>query len=66
VVVDEGWMLLQTGEGARFLLRMAKAARKRGAGLTVVTQDAADVLGTDLGLAVVSNAATQILAPGHD
>ena len=40
---------------------MSKAARKRGAGLTVVTQDAADVLGTDLGRAVVSNAATQIL-----
>jgi DNA helicase HerA-like ATPase len=40
---------------------MAKAARKRAAGLTVITQDAADVLGTELGLAVVSNAATQIL-----
>jgi type IV secretory pathway VirB4 component len=61
VVVDEAWQLLRDGEGARFLFRMAKAARKRSAGLTVVTQDAADVLGTDLGLAVVSNAATQIL-----
>ena len=40
---------------------MAKAARKRAAGLTVITQDAADVLATDLGLAVVSNAATQVL-----
>jgi hypothetical protein len=40
---------------------MAKAARKRAAGLTVVTQDAADVLGSDLGLAVVSNASTQVL-----
>ena len=61
VVVDEAWQLLRDGEGARFLFRMAKAARKRAAGLTVVTQDAADVLGSDLGLAVVSNAATQIL-----
>lgn len=40
---------------------MAKAARKRAAGLTVVTQDAADVLGSELGLAVVSNSAVQIL-----
>ena len=40
---------------------MAKAARKRSAGLTVVTQDAGDVFGTDLGRAVVANAATQIL-----
>jgi type IV secretory pathway VirB4 component len=61
VVVDEAWLLMRDGEGARFLHRMAKAARKRHVGLTVVTQDAADLLGTDLGLAVVSNAATQIL-----
>jgi hypothetical protein len=61
VVVDEGWLLMRDGEGARFLFRMSKAARKRNAGLTVVTQDAVDVLGTDLGQAVVSNAATQIL-----
>ena len=61
VVVDEAWLLMRDGEGARFLFRMAKAARKRSAGLTVVTQDAADVLGTDLGRAVVANAATQIL-----
>jgi type IV secretory pathway VirB4 component len=61
VVVDEAWLLMRDGHGARFLFRMAKAARKRAAGLTVVTQDAADVLGSDLGLAVVSNASTQIL-----
>jgi type IV secretory pathway VirB4 component len=61
VIVDEAWLLLRDGEGARFLFRMSKAARKRSAGLTVVTQDAGDVLSTDLGLAVVSNAATQIL-----
>jgi hypothetical protein len=40
---------------------MAKAARKHWCGLTVITQDAADVLGSDLGQAVVANAATQIL-----
>ena len=61
VVVDEAWLLMRDGEGARFLSHMAKAARKRNAGLTVVTQDAADMLGSDLGLAVVSNAATQVL-----
>jgi type IV secretory pathway VirB4 component len=61
VVVDEAWLLMRDGEGTRFLYRMAKAARKRNAGLVVVTQDAADVLSTDLGLAVVSNSATQVL-----
>ncbi|WP_042373003.1 VirB4 family type IV secretion system protein [Streptacidiphilus neutrinimicus] len=60
-VVDEAWRLMSEGEGARFLFRMGKAARKRHAGLAVVTQDTADLLATDLGKAVVANAATQIL-----
>lgn len=50
MVVDEAWILMRSGEGARFLFRMAKASRKRNAGLCVVTQDAADVLGSDLGM----------------
>ncbi len=61
VLVDEAWLMLRAGLGARFLFRLAKSARKYGAGLAVVTQDAADVLATDIGRAVVSNAATQIL-----
>jgi len=61
VVVDEAWLLMRQHDGALFLFRMAKAARKHWAGLVVVTQDAEDVLGSDLGRAVVNNAATQIL-----
>jgi hypothetical protein len=61
VVVDEAWMLMRDGEGARFLFKMAKASRKRGAGLTVISQDVADILSSDLGMAVVSNSATQVL-----
>jgi type IV secretory pathway VirB4 component len=61
VIVDEAWLLLRDGEGAKFLYRLAKSARKHWAGLTVVTQDAADLLASDLGRAVVSNSATQIL-----
>jgi type IV secretory pathway VirB4 component len=61
VVVDEAWLLMKDPSGADFLFRMAKAARKHWAGLTVATQDTADVLGNDLGKAVVANAATQIL-----
>jgi type IV secretory pathway VirB4 component len=61
VLVDEAWRLLRGGLGARFLFRLAKSARKHGAGLSVVTQDAADVLSTEVGRAVVSNAATQLL-----
>ncbi len=61
VVVDEAWLLMKEQSGAEFLFRMAKASRKHWAGLTVATQDTADVLGSELGKAVVANAATQIL-----
>ncbi|PKV94785.1 AAA domain-containing protein [Amycolatopsis echigonensis] len=61
ITVDEAWLLMQDPAGARFLHRMAKAARKHWAGLTIATQDVGDVLGTDLGKAIIANAATQIL-----
>ncbi|MFI6161644.1 VirB4 family type IV secretion system protein [Micromonospora haikouensis] len=61
VLVDEAWKLLSGGRGGVFLETLAKSARKYGVGLTVVTQDAADVLATKTGRAVVSNAATQVL-----
>jgi type IV secretory pathway VirB4 component len=61
VVVDEAWTLMRQTEGARFLFRMAKSARRHWCGLAVVTQDADDVLGSQLGRAVVANAASQLL-----
>ncbi|MFG1998644.1 VirB4 family type IV secretion system protein [Spirillospora sp. NPDC048911] len=61
VVVDEAWTLMQQAEGAKFLYRLAKSARKHWTGLAVVTQDAADLLSSDLGQAVIANAATQLL-----
>ncbi|MFG1697101.1 VirB4 family type IV secretion system protein [Nonomuraea sp. NPDC049309] len=61
VVVDEAWLLMKDPEGAKFLLRMAKAARKHWAGLSVVTQDAGDLLGSPIGQAIIANSATQIL-----
>ena len=54
-------MMLRDGTAAQWLFKMAKAARKRNAGLAISTQDAADVLGTSLGQAVIANSATQIL-----
>jgi type IV secretory pathway VirB4 component len=61
VLVDEAWLLMREPAGAAFLNRLAKSARKRWCGLTTITQDAADLLGTDLGQAIVANAASQIL-----
>ena len=61
VIVDEAWLLMRDPEGAKFLYRAAKSARKHWCGLAVLTQDAADLLSSPLGMAVVANAATQIL-----
>ncbi|TLG01797.1 DUF87 domain-containing protein [Nocardia cyriacigeorgica] len=61
VTVDEAWWLMRQPAGAEFLLRAAKSFRKYWAGLTIATQDIDDVLGSDLGTAIVANAATQIL-----
>jgi type IV secretory pathway VirB4 component len=61
VLIDEAWVLMKDPVAAGFLFRLAKSARKHALALAMVTQDAADVLDTELGSAVVANAATQIL-----
>ena len=61
VLVDEAWWLMQYPDTARFLFRLAKTARKRRAGLTLVTQDMTDVLESPLGEPIVTNAAFQVL-----
>ncbi|WP_280448458.1 PrgI family protein [Nocardia brasiliensis] len=61
ITVDEAWLLMRQPAGAQFLFHAAKSFRKHWAGLTVATQDCADVCSTALGKAIVSNAATQIL-----
>ena len=61
IVVDEAWWLMRHPDTAAFLFRLVKTARKRRAGLTLVTQDVGDVLNSPDGEAVIANAALQIL-----
>ncbi len=61
VLVDEAWLLMREPAGATFLHRLAKSSRKRWCGLTTVTQDAGDLLASELGQSVIANAATQVL-----
>ena len=61
VLVDEAWLLMREPAGARFLSRLAKSARKRWCGLTAISQDADDLLASELGRAVVANAASHVL-----
>src|SRR5439155_26420481 len=61
VVVDEAWWLMRKADTAAFLHRMVKTARKRRAGLTLITQDVQDVLPSPEAEALLQNAALQIL-----
>lgn len=61
LLIDEAWQLLQDRAAAQFVYRIAKSARKHRLGLSLVTQDASDLLRTELGTAVACNAATQIV-----
>jgi type IV secretory pathway VirB4 component len=61
LIVDEAWYLMRYGDSASFLYSIAKRARKYYLGLTTITQDVEDFLGTDYGKAIVTNSSIQIL-----
>ncbi len=61
LIVDEAWYLMRQPDSAAFLYGIAKRARKYYLGLTTITQDVEDFLGTDFGKAIVTNSSIQIL-----
>lgn len=61
LLVDEAWYLMKYPDSATFLYSIAKRARKYWLGLTTITQDVEDFLGTDYGKAIVQNSSIQIL-----
>ena len=61
LLIDEAWSLMRYPEGARFIAQMARQARKRWLGLTTVTQDVEDFLGSPEGHTVLANSSVQLL-----
>lgn len=61
MVVDEAWTMMQYEDSARFLFGLAKRSRKYYLGLTIISQDVEDFLGSQYGKAVVANSSLQIL-----
>jgi conjugal transfer ATP-binding protein TraC len=61
LIVDEAWQLMKYEDSANFLFSLAKRARKYNLGVTTVTQDVEDFMGSRLGRAVVANASMQFL-----
>ncbi len=61
LIVDEAWYLMKHPDSANFLYSIAKRSRKYYLGLTTITQDVEDFLGTEYGKAIVNNSSIQIL-----
>ena len=61
LIVDEAWQLMQYDDSANFLFSLAKRARKYYLGLTTITQDVEDFMGSRMGRAIVANSSMQLL-----
>lgn len=61
LIVDEAWQLMRYDDSANFLFSLAKRARKYQLGLTTITQDVEDFMGSKMGRAIVNNSSMQLL-----
>lgn len=61
LIVDEAWQLMKYDDSANFLFSLAKRARKYALGLTTITQDVEDFMGSKMGRAIVANSSMQLL-----
>lgn len=61
VVIDEAWWLMKEQDGASFLFGIAKRARKYFLGLSTITQDVGDFMGSPYGKPIITNSSIQML-----
>lgn len=61
LVIDEGWLLLEHEESARFVAGLTRRARKYYLGVSIITQQANDFLNNEYGRAIASQASLRIL-----
>ncbi len=61
LVVDEAWQLMKYEDSANFLFSLAKRARKYNLGVTIISQDVEDFMGSRMGRAIVANTSMQLL-----
>jgi type IV secretory pathway VirB4 component len=61
LVIDEGWMLLQHEESARFVSGLVRRARKYYLGVSIISQQANDFLSNDYGRAIASQSSLRFL-----
>ena len=61
LVIDEGWLLLEHEESARFVSALVRRARKYYLGVTIISQQANDFLNSEYGRAIASQSSLRIL-----
>lgn len=61
LLIDEGWLLLEHEESARFITSLTRRARKYYLGVTIISQQAQDFLKDNYGRAIASQSAMRIL-----
>jgi type IV secretory pathway VirB4 component len=61
LIIDEGWMLLEHEESARFVAGLVRRARKYYLGVSIISQQANDFLRNDYGRAIASQSSLRIL-----
>ena len=61
LIIDEGWILLQHEESARFVSGLVRRARKYYLGVSIISQAANDFLSNDYGRAIASQSSLRIL-----
>lgn len=61
LIIDEAWWLLQHEDSAKFIFALVKRCRKYYLGITTISQDVTDFLGSPYGKAIVNNSALQLL-----
>jgi len=61
LVVDEAWSIMQHDDSAKFLFGLVKRARKYYLGVTTITQDVDDFVGSPFGKPIITNSSMQLL-----
>ncbi|MBI3273824.1 MAG: ATP-binding protein [Candidatus Colwellbacteria bacterium] len=61
MIIDEAWWMMKYPDSASFLFGLAKRARKYYLGISTITQDVEDFMGSAYGRPIITNSSLQLL-----
>jgi type IV secretory pathway VirB4 component len=65
LIVEEAWLMMRYEESAQFIYSIAKRARKYYLGLTTISQDIDEFIGSPYGRAIINNTSLSLLMKQH-